>query len=616
MPCRYTGPRQPAGPDGSGASGIFVVMFLNTVLGFAIRLVLARLLGVKEYGVYAYGTSWTSSPFRPGGDWARYPLCPRDRVLQGRKWEPQYIESYRGSDMSRTIKTRIFQEDDRSVEQLIKKIAKEASITFVGSILGRSLGYLCQFVLARLLGAASFGLYTLGFAILNLSAFLSMMGLDSGVLRYVSVYNGVQDKGRLKGTLILSISFSFLAGLGIGALVYFSSNWIATRIFKIQELSGVIKNFSVGVPFMSTTIVAATATRGFQKMQYFVYVRNFFQPISKLFLTLIFYWIGFKLYGAIWATVISAALGLPLAISYIRKLFPEVVGSIKPIFEIGKLFKFSIPLFLTNLIGFFLMWTDVLMLGYFCSASEVGIYRVASQIALLLPMVLAALTSIFAPMIAEFYNTGEMHKLNDLFKVVTKWGFLISLPIFLMIAFLADRILNLFGPEFTEGWPTLIILAFAQFVYVSLGDQGWVLAMCDRQNLWCCTMSIMALLNISLNLLLIPKLGTIGASVATGISTIGMHLAGLIETRYFLKLFPFDKRYLKALGAGMMACVIGFILKSLNTDQNSIVFLLLFSFSIVGVYISMLFLFRLDEEDKIILKALRRKALAFFKVGG
>lgn len=503
-------------------------------------------------------------------------------------------------------------EQTETLDQLTKKVAKGTGITFGGSIVGSIFLYIGLLIIARLLGAELLGIYVLGYAIFSFLVLLARMGLDSGALRYVAIYNEARDRKRIKGVLVQSFLVSFLAGLGIGIVSYFGSEWMATTIFKIDELDRVIRIFSFGIPFMATMFVAATATRGFQKMQYFVYTINIFQPLTKLCLILIFYWIGFKLYGVVWATVISAVLGLLLVIFYVKRVFPELISNIRPLFETRKLLEFSLPMFFSTLAAFFFLWTDILMLGYFHSPSEVGIYRAASQMSSLLVLVLSALSSIFVPIIAELYNKKEMDKLNSLFKTVTRWGFYICLPIFLIMVFLPKEILGLFGLQFIGGWYALIILVFAYFIHVSLGDVGWVLAMCGRQKLWFYIIITMAALNIGINLLLIPKFGIAGAAMATGISMVGLHLVGLVVVRYLLKLFPFDSRHLKGLAAGVVACIFALVLRGLDINQHPIIFPLFFSFSVVGVYILMLFVFRLDEEDKAIVRILRKKTSMLF----
>jgi O-antigen/teichoic acid export membrane protein len=499
-----------------------------------------------------------------------------------------------------------------ALEQLTKKVAKGAGIAFNGSIIGGVLLYISLLVVARLLGAELLGIYVLGYTIFSFSALLARIGLDSGALRYISIYNEARDKNRIKGILVQCFLVSFLAGLGIGIVSYFGSEWIATTIFKIEELDKVIRIFSFGIPFMAVMVVAATATRGFQKMQYFVYIINIFQPLTKLCLIFIFYWAGLELYGVVWATVISAVLGLLFAtIFYIKRVFPELISNIRPLFETKKLLEFSIPMFFIALVGFFFVGTDVLLLGYFHSPSEVGIYRAASQISLLLMMVLSALSSIFTPIVAELYNKKEMDKLNSIFKIVTRWGFYICLPIFLIMIFLSKEILSLFGSQFIGAWYAFIILAFAYFIHVSLGDVGWVLAMCGRQKLWFYIIITAAALNIGANFLLIPKFGITGAAVATGISMVGLHLVGLVAVRYLLKLFPFDNRHLKGLAAGIVTCIFALVLKTLDINQHPIIFPLFFSFSIVGCYILMLFVFQLNEEDKTIIKIIRKKVVMF-----
>jgi len=57
-------------------------------------------------------------------------------------------------------------------------------------------------IIARL-GASDYGLVALGFAVLSIAAAPSMVGLDTGIQRYVSFYKGKGDEGRVKGTIVI-----------------------------------------------------------------------------------------------------------------------------------------------------------------------------------------------------------------------------------------------------------------------------------------------------------------------------------------------------------------------------------------------------------------------------
>ena len=87
--------------------------------------------------------------------------------------------------------------DEDFLGESLRKIAKGAGIGFTGTFIG--IGYLSRMVIARFLGASDYGLVCLGFAAMSIATALSMVGLDTGIQRYVSFYKGTGDKERIKG---------------------------------------------------------------------------------------------------------------------------------------------------------------------------------------------------------------------------------------------------------------------------------------------------------------------------------------------------------------------------------------------------------------------------------
>ncbi len=495
--------------------------------------------------------------------------------------------------------------NDEELKRLTNTIAKGGGITFVGSVIGKGLIFISMIVLARILSTEMLGIYVLGLAILNLSSLISRLGLDTGALRFVSMYYGSDDRSKIKGTIIQSIVFSFLAGSILGVIMFFNADIISIKIFKNPELTWVIKVFSVGVPFFSSLMVAATATRGFQRMQYFVYVKELFQPGMNLFLIVLLYLVGFKLYGAVLAWVISLGLGFLLALISIVKVFPDMLRKeVRPVFEPAKMLKFSIPLLGVGFLYFLILWTDTLMLGYFRPMEEVGIYRVAAQTALLLTIFLTSSNAIFAPIIADLYNRGKNEELDRLFKITTKWTFYASFAFFIIILFSSREIMQLFGQKFIIGSGILIILAFAQFVNGSTGGVGFALIMSGRERLEFLNTFLVALSNIVLNILLIPKYGMLGAALATGISIITVNLIRLVEVSKILNIFPYDSRYFKGIIAGVLSVFTLFFIIPFTDNFHYIISLGAIVFSVVLVFIIVLITLKLDEEDSIVLKSL------------
>jgi len=499
---------------------------------------------------------------------------------------------------------------DIVLENLIPQIAKGAGITFLGDFLGKGVNFLSQIVIARLLGTEIFGLYALGLVIFNVAQTLSVMGLSQGALRYVSIYHGEAKTSYVKGTIIHSLGLPFLVGSIIGVILFFGSDVLA-RAFGQPELNHIIKVIALGIPFMAAMMVSIAVTRGFKKMQYFVFVKSLFHPILNLALVFLFYWLGFRLLGAISAWVLAAALGLLLSLYFIKKEFPKFF-QVEAAFNTKELVKFSAPLMMVGFLQMMFMKTDILMLGYFRSSAEVGIYNAVSQIMIPLAMVLMAFNSIFSPFVADYYNQRLMRELNNLLKIVAKWILLLTMPIFIIIILSPKEILNFFGPEFTSGWQALLILAIFYFLSVSFGPVTETLIMTGNQYIEFANITGSLVLNIILNFLLIPNFGIEGAALATGISVFSLHIARFVEVKYLLKVSPLSTKYLKGLIPGISISGMVFFLKALVTNSNYMGSLILTSVLVCGLYIGIIFLLQLDSEDKLILNIAKKRMAAIW----
>ena len=109
--------------------------------------------------------------------------------------------------------------------------------------------------------------------------------------------------------------------------------------------------------------------------------------------------------------------------------------------------------------------TDILALGIFRDHSEVGIYRVAMQIALLVIFGLKTVNAIQGPHVAHLYATGDMKKLQ---KMITKSSQAVALfalvSVILILLFGKFFIEIAFGPEFKDAYVPLVILCVGQLI--------------------------------------------------------------------------------------------------------------------------------------------------------
>lgn len=489
----------------------------------------------------------------------------------------------------------------------IQKLAKGTGISFLGSIVGRGLLFFTQVAIVRLFGPEVFGLYILGLALVKFVEVASRFGLDTGSMKFVSIYHR-DDPARTRGTILSAVGMSFLIGMVMGVFLYLSANFFAEVLFHKAEIKNIIRTFAFCIPFVSSSFVAASATQGFHTTKYAAYIKDIIQPTTNFLLVLVFSFTSLKLMGVVYAFIISYFLTFILSLFFLRKIYLDsTTKKIRAIFEVKDLLRYSTPLVFHSFLMYLFIWTDILMLGYFSTSIEIGIYRAASLVPMLISLMPMACDSIYAPVIADLFNKGKIERFAKALKTATRWGFLITLPALIIIVFSSDIIMAIFGSEFIKkGSPILITLAIAEFVGYAAGGVGTTLVMTGRQKLELLNSIVMVIINIMLNYFFIPKFGGLGAAIATGISFLTMELLRLFEVYFIYRVHPYNKGFVPVLSSGAISIAILYLLNHINILSDYF----LFPLGILATITTFLIIFYLStktEEDRYILYTMKAK---------
>jgi O-antigen/teichoic acid export membrane protein len=498
----------------------------------------------------------------------------------------------------------------------LKKTAKGAGITLIGSVIGRCLFFVYQVIIARFFSIEVYGLFTLGLTVMRIADLLARLGLSMGAMRFVSIYRK-KDHGRVKGVLISAPIISFISGIALGGLVYFYAGFISEFVFHKPGLTNIVKTFAPGVPFMATMMVVAMASRGFHTTKYNVYIKDIIQPSTNIALVILFLYLGFGLVGVIAAFVISYAIALLVGFFFIIKQFPGIKKrTIKSVYEIKNLLSYSAPLMFVGFLHFFILWTNIIMLGYMKSPVDVGIYRAASQIPIFLTLILSAANSIYAPAIAEMHSLGQTERIDKIFQTTTRWVFILTLPATLVLIFSPGEVMAIFGRNYIEaGIPVLIIIAFAQFVNCATGGVAFTLSMTGKQNVEMYNSLVMVAINIAMNYFLIPIYGCLGAAIATGTSIVTINLVRLLEVYFICKIQPYNKSYIQWVVCGAIAGIALYLLdKYLLIDDYLLINNYLLNHSILVKLVSNSFVVCLIFGIGFIIKGIKDEDRFIFDV--
>lgn len=494
----------------------------------------------------------------------------------------------------------------KRVKESSKQLIKGAGIVMIGLFLGKLISYIYTILIARI-GSEVFGLYSLGISITSFLIVISLFGLNSGIVRYISYYRTKGDEPRIRGIIRSSLKIAIPLSIFFFLILFIFSNIISNKIFHNSDLTFVLKFLAVTIPIIVITEIFLSIFTAFKKIEYKVYIVEVFEKLIRIIAAFILIYIGFTLKAAIFSYVISITISLILSAYFLHKVFHFFRNNIKTIEIKKELLFYSFPLLFSGVLISVVKWIDTIMIGFFRSVSEVGIYNVALSTSYLMVIIPTAIMSLFLPIITENYSKKKYKEIKDISKNVIRWIFTLNIIAFTLILTFSKEILRLmFGQEYTLGNSSLIILLIGYLIFSFAHVHSNYLIMIKKTKLILLINLAMVLLNISLNLYLIPLYGIIGGAIATSLSLIVSYILSFYFSYKFSKINPYDLKLVKPLLASLITFFVVLFIKGLFSIN--IITMIVLNIIFLIFYILILFTIKgVDKEDIEIMKLIRNK---------
>lgn len=365
---------------------------------------------------------------------------------------------------------------------------------------------------------------------------------------------------------------------------------------KLVYLSGVTMLFD------SFTLTVYGALRAAGNLAYEAYSLAGSQLLTMIF-GLIFLWMGLPL--------IYLMLAFALA-SFVNTLYAMYVAHKKcnlafiPVYNkqiLKSIFLLALPFALAGIFGRIYSYIDVLLIKELAGDVEAGYYSTPSKISFAFQFIPLALIASLYPKFSEYFNSNK-EKLALLFHDSIKFLLIIALPISVGIYLLAQDILLLvFSPEFIRSADSLKILVISlTFSFLSF-PIGAFLNATGKQNAQTKITGIVLVLNVILNILLIPRFGAVGAAWAALIGNIALGALGYMLIPRIVDI-SHSKLFTTALPIVCSAAVMGLCVWTSSQFMHVVVSIAVGALS----YTAMLFITRsLTKKEVQDLLALVRK---------
>jgi len=222
----------------------------------------------------------------------------------------------------------------------------------------------------------------------------------------------------------------------------------------------------------------------------------------------------------LWIRTFAAVIAFLFAIGLTRKYWPQSAKEVIPKYRKSEWLKSSLTLCIAGSASIVNQQISVVMLGSMIGPEEAGIFDVARKIVIPISFVLAAVNMPLAPAIAGLYAKGDMQRLQHLITKSARLILITSFPIALAFIMFGNWILYIFGKEFSGGGTALAILCVGQLINAGMGSVAILLNMTSHEQDTVRGIVIAAVINVTLNAVLIPIWELEGAAVANTISMV------------------------------------------------------------------------------------------------
>jgi O-antigen/teichoic acid export membrane protein len=454
------------------------------------------------------------------------------------------------------------------------RLGQISAISFITQVIGAVVGFVATLYVARSIGAEPLGIYNLALALVSWVSIAGTIGFSGAISKRVSE-GSEQGEFAVAGTAIVILLFVLLA---VGFLI--------TRPYLNDYIGFPATGFLILILFGN--LASATMNPLLVGLQ-LVHLRDILSTVrvfirSALHIGLIA--VGLGVTGLFIGHIVAYLLIISIGGYVVVRKLPELSRPEKQ--HLKSLGDFAKYAWIGRLRGRMFNYTDVIVLGFFVPQSLIGIYSVAWNIGTFLSIFTGSLQSTLYPALSEISAKDDVQAVENIVEQSLTYGGLFLIPGLFGGALLGERLLRIYGPEFTQGTTIFAILILANVV---MGYQAQLLNTLngiDRPDLAFRVNGTFVVANLILNVILVYLYGWLGAAVATATS---VSISLIIAYRYVATIINFDFPVMaitkQFIAAGIMA---GFVYTGLWVENtygvfnHNLVLIILLVLSGAGVY--------------------------------
>lgn len=503
----------------------------------------------------------------------------------------------------------------------VKTVAKGGAIQVIGQVSQRSVSFFFGAVFVRILDEASYGLYRFATQALSIAGQIGLAGFHYAAMRWIARARAAGQPSGVKGAARVGIAGTFAASAVTATVLLFGADWIARPFGQSSadqaEVARLLRIGAPYVPLFALLQVLRYCTQGYKTMVPSVVAGNIVRPAVRFVLGVAVLIAGFQVAGAILSLFASVAIAAAVAGWYFLRMMTPEERAARPTSEIGPMVRFSFPQAGASLLGIQTLGLGIIILKSAGTNAEVGLFAIALSLQGPGNVFLGGIVNIWAPVVSDLYERGEIARLDALYKTVSRWVVTFSFPVFVALILEGDLFVRIFAgpraPALLESGAAVVVavLALGNFFYTATRPTGYVISMTGRPGVNLINSVVGVVLYAGLGLWLVPRHGVLAMAWIDAGVTATINSARVVQAWVLVGVQPFGRSFLKPVKASLAggAALLAWRLVPGPETVMEIAGLC------VGavVYLGVLRFLGLDQEEKYVFDGIKKRV---FKRGG
>lgn len=457
-------------------------------------------------------------------------------------------------------------------------IARSGATNLAGAVIGALVTLAVTVLITRHYTKPVAGAFFSATSLFLVAESAASLGAYVGEVNFIARLRRLGHEDRIPVILRAAIIPVVFTSLAVGLIMFFLARPLAHALLgghlgragaDPALVGNSLRALALALPFAAMSDTLLGATRGYRQMRPTALVDKIGRSAGQLAGVLIAITAGsVALLAPLWAVPYA-----PAAVAgwwWLRRIRRDPQSSAKPVNASARraeqhppagavsagagladatpsgFWRFTAPRSLANLAQISIQRIDIVLVAIMRGPVEAAIYTAATRFLVAGQFANQAVNMAAQPRFAELFAVGDRRGAGVVYRVTTAWLIVMTWPLYLLAVIYGPEVLSIFGHSYRAGHTVMVILGLTMLVATACGQVDMVLITTGRSS-WSLANGLSALvINVGLDVLLIPRFGITGAAVGWAAAIGVTNLVPLVQLAAAVRLHPFGRGTLTA----------------------------------------------------------------------